>query len=98
MSMPGFTASAAGPLSYSYGVYRGAGQTGPRSPGIVPQQSPRRAGCTSCFISSGTGPSGQTVFRGSRLCCVRVCVPLGGCRNHCWVESCNPFEGGGILV
>lgn len=58
------------------------------------QVVPAAASCSTCYAYR-TGPY---TFRGNRLCCNRVCGPISGCTNYCWVESCNPFAGGGILV
>jgi hypothetical protein len=58
------------------------------------QVVPALGSCSECYAYR-TGPF---TFRGNRLCCTRVCAPITGCRESCWVESCNPFAGGGILV
>jgi len=87
MTMPGFAAEAS--LYTPRAGYRMmAGD--PASLQVVPAA----ASCGTCYAYR----VGPYTFRGNRLCCNRVCVPGGGCTNYCWVESCNPFEGGGILV
>ena len=88
MKMPGFTAQASlykPKTNYHMiaGVTVSAAQVVPAAPS-----------CSTCFAYR-TGPY---VFRGNRLCCNRVCLPVVGCRDTCWVESCNPFADGGILV
>jgi hypothetical protein len=87
MAMPGFAAEAS--------LYRPTTSYRMRAGAMASSQVvPAAASCTSCFAYR-TGP---WTFRGNRLCCNRVCAPITGCRDVCWVESCNPFAGGGILV
>jgi hypothetical protein len=88
MTMPGFTAQVS---LYKPGTnYRMMdGDTASTLPVV-----PAAASCSSCFAYR-TAPY---TFRGNRLCCNHVCSPFLGCRDYCWVESCDPFSGGGILV
>jgi hypothetical protein len=87
MTMPGFAAEAS--LYRPTTSYRRmAGETASL------QVVPAAASCGTCYAYR----VGPFTFRGNRLCCNRVCTPITGCRNVCWVESCNPFAGGGILV
>jgi hypothetical protein len=88
MKLPGFAAQASLYQSRtSYRMMAGAASDAAR---VVPAA----AACSACYAYR-TGPY---VFRGNRLCCLRVCAPFAGCRNVCWVEACNPFPDGGILV
>lgn len=88
MRMPGFTAHAS--LYKSETNYQMAAGDGAPAVQVVPAA----ASCSSCFAYR-TGPF---TFRGNRLCCTRVCLPFAGCRESCWVESCNPFADAGVLV
>lgn len=87
MTMPGFAAEAS--LYTPRTSYR-------RTVGATASLKvvPAAASCSTCYAYR----AGPNLFRGNRLCCNRVCTPITGCRNYCWVESCNPFAGGGILV
>lgn len=88
MTLPGFVAEASlfEPRT-SYRVMAGATTA-------AAEVMPAATSCSPCYAYR-TGPY---VFRGNRLCCQRVCVPYTGCRDYCWVEACNPFADGGILV
>ena len=88
MTIPGFTAEAS--FYKSTTSYRMVAGDTAGSLRVVPAV----ASCTSCY-GYRTGPF---TFRGNKLCCDTVCVPFAGCRQYCWVESCNPFPDGSILV
>ena len=87
MTMPGFAAEAS-----LYNPRTGYRMTAGEM--ASSQVVPAAASCSTCYAYR-TAPF---TFRGNRLCCNRVCVPTFGCRNNCWVESCDPFAGAGILV
>ena len=88
MTIPGFTAQVSiyNPTT-SYRMM--AGDATATLPVV-----PAAASCSACYAYR-VGPN---IFRGNRLCCNRVCSPFAGCRDSCWVESCNPFAGGGGLA
>lgn len=88
MTMPGFTADIS--LDKTETNYRLMAGRAASAAQVVPAA----ASCSACFAYR-TGPY---VFRGNRLCCTRVCAPIVGCRDTCWVESCNPFADAGVLV
>jgi hypothetical protein len=87
MTIPGFTAEASLDSLTGYRM-----STDDRAAGFP--VIPAAASCSPCY-GYRVGPF---TFRGNRLCCNRVCSPLTGCRDVCWVESCNPFPDTGILA
>jgi hypothetical protein len=88
MTLPGFAAEAS--LCKPRSGYRVMVGDASAAAEVVPAA----ASCSPCYAYK-TGPY---VFRGNRLCCRRVCLPIAGCRDYCWVEACNPFADSGILV
>lgn len=72
MTMPGFAAEAS--LYPSGTSYR---MTAADMASL--QVVPAVASCSTCYAYR----SGPNTFRGNRLCCNRVCVPIAGCSNYC---------------